>query len=341
MTMVKPRIGFRNIFHDAPEVSASSSQDGYGPESAVNWGIGHWKPEASRNLLTNGSFLAWTLSEPDDWTKAGAGATWAQDTAHDAVPPYSLALTRSGADASAYQDIAADGSYAGRKIAVGFHVTASSASQAKITIDDGVGTTSSDFHAGAGADEWLTVARTLDAAATRCRVTLEVVTSDGTVYFDGGLAIEGPVAELEETPSRPETAYLYCYPLDTVNRVRNWFFRDWSDGGADPPDSWDESTAGAVSLSSDAQIGMYALRLTGNAGGARYAEQGLSAQDVAELVGRYLRLGAWVKTATATFASISIVVTLSDGTATVTASSSDNDGDGDADWEVTDRKSVV
>lgn len=72
--------------------------------------------------------------------------------------------------------------FQGRTVTEGRWVKTSTASHAKITITDSAGSTSSSYHTGGGAYEWLEVTRTVDASATSFAVYL---------YCDAAPALNG------------------------------------------------------------------------------------------------------------------------------------------------------
>jgi hypothetical protein len=174
------------------------------------------------NLLSNGNMETWTAGTaiaPTGWTAAGTGAAVARSTAHIKKGSYSARVTRTANDCYIYQAVHATKSIAywqGRDVTLGCWVLATTASQAKVTLYDGVGSTSSDFHAGDGEWEWLEVTHSVDSAATEVTVRLEVVTTDGAVYFDNATIGDG-----DEAPLPVEPAYGYTYQHDLpANYVR-------------------------------------------------------------------------------------------------------------------------
>jgi len=90
----------------------------------------------------------------------------------------------------------------GKRFVAAMMAKSSTASHLKLTIDDGVGTTSSDFHTGGGTAEYLAVARTLDAAATKIEIYAEVVTTNAAAYLGGVSAWFGDVAPKTFTSTR-------------------------------------------------------------------------------------------------------------------------------------------
>jgi hypothetical protein len=60
--------------------------------------------------------------------------------------------------------------FRGRTVTIACMAKTSTANHFRLAISDGVGTTYSSYHTGGGAAEWITVTRTIDAAATEFRV---------------------------------------------------------------------------------------------------------------------------------------------------------------------------
>jgi hypothetical protein len=155
------------------------------------------------NYAYNGNFERWgagASAVPTGWTLAGAGASVARDATNKKVGSYSAALTRAGTNCTLTQDVdliaehGPVGWWQGRRVTLGAWVRATVASQARLQLNDGVGTTSGADHTGGGAWEWLTVTRTLDAAATRVRPTFQVRV-DGTAQVDGLVVFTAELAD--------------------------------------------------------------------------------------------------------------------------------------------------
>jgi hypothetical protein len=158
-------------------------------------------PSPALNHAFNSSMEIWgagAAAAPTGWTLSGAGATVAKNTTAGQfkLGAASAALTRVGTDCMLYQDIDTIADYGpvdrwqGRTVSFGCWVRATVASRAKISIEDGVGSTASSFHSGGSTYEFLTVTRTIDAAATRVRIRLEVVTGNTVAQFDGAVMDE-------------------------------------------------------------------------------------------------------------------------------------------------------
>jgi hypothetical protein len=141
------------------------------------------------NIIYNPSFEVGT--PPTGWTATGAGATFTRSNTQVKVGTYSGSLVRSGADCTIYSVIPTYASYASKSVTLGMWVYATVASRARITINDGVGTTSSSYHSGTAGWEWLTVTRTIDASPTKLWAVGEINTDDTTAYFDWAVLNQG------------------------------------------------------------------------------------------------------------------------------------------------------
>lgn len=144
------------------------------------------------SYIVNGSFEYG--NPPLNWTLSGAGASVSQ-SAGGYFGGYCAALTRAGADTRLAQPLPPYPStptfFRGKQVTFGCWVKTSTASQAKLLIIDGVGNSQSSFHTGGGDWEWLTVTRTIDAAATEVTPICYIPSVNGTAYFDGAIFIVG------------------------------------------------------------------------------------------------------------------------------------------------------
>lgn len=147
------------------------------------------------NLLQWGDFEDWaengTSAAPTPWTLSGSGASVAREATNVKKGIYSAKLTRSGADCMLLFDVPTYLNYQGHKMTIGFWVLCSTASIARVSINDGVGSSNSSLHTGDGTWQRLTVTRDIDPAATKIEVQCQVNTTNGFAYFDGGLLAEG------------------------------------------------------------------------------------------------------------------------------------------------------
>lgn len=169
------------------------------------------------NVLRNGEMWEWAAgaaAAPDGWTLSGAACTIARtgtgeaDTFTFGAGRYASKVTRAGTDCKLTWTVLsttaiADETYVkGKRFVAAMLGKTSTASHLKLTIDDGVGTTSSDFHTGGGSTEYLTVARTLDAAATKIEIYAEIQTTNAAAYVGGVGAWFGDVAPKNASSTR-------------------------------------------------------------------------------------------------------------------------------------------
>lgn len=174
------------------------------PDDVVKIGI-----RRSPVLTANRRFDGWGVVstggvlQPDRWALAGSDAVFARSTI-SRVGPYSLSVTRAGADATVAQTIQAVTSGFGAASLRGELVTgvlvcrASTASQVRVRVTseqaDGtvLSTSNSSYHTGGGAWEEVSVEHTVDDAADVIRVQA-IVEVDGDVIEDDLYLCTGPV----------------------------------------------------------------------------------------------------------------------------------------------------
>ena len=171
----------------------------------------------ARDFVSNGQFDDWPdggSAAPADWALTGAGATVTRtgpaqgDTFTFGAGKYAVKVLRAAADAALSQDVldvfGADladvEAMEGRKVSVGVLVKTSVANQARITLTDGVTSSSSSFHSGDGNPDWLTVTYTVSGSAAGLAIRLEVLNSGGSVYFGG---VQGVVADFAPSDWQP------------------------------------------------------------------------------------------------------------------------------------------
>lgn len=149
---------------------------------------------SNQNLLDWSSMEDWVdgaSAAPTGHTLSGASAAVARESTIVKIGTYSAKVTRSGADASLYYDHPDYADYQGRKVTFGCWVYATVADRARLSVNDGVGSTESSYHTGATGWEYLTVTHNMDVAATQMRVEMQVNTGDTTAYFDSGVLCQG------------------------------------------------------------------------------------------------------------------------------------------------------
>jgi hypothetical protein len=148
------------------------------------------------NLLSNGDMELWSAgasAAPDGWTFFGSGGSVGR-TATKKMGSYSLSITRVTNNAQAIQSIHAEKGisyWQGRIVTFGSWVYATTAGNARLVIYDGVGSYASSYHSGNSTWQFLTCTGTINGSATEVTAYCQVANSDGTVYFDGAIAVEG------------------------------------------------------------------------------------------------------------------------------------------------------
>lgn len=166
-----------------------------------------------QNLLQDwGNFEDWesgVSAAPTEFVLTGTGAAVARESTIIKKGTYSAKVTFGSADAQLYHDHPDWELYLGRKMKLGFWVNTAVVNQARIKIDDGVGSSQSSYHTGGGGYEFLTVEHDMDAAATRLRVICFVDTT-GVAYFDGGILCEGDLLITDLSDAR--NFYIFRFP---------------------------------------------------------------------------------------------------------------------------------
>lgn len=161
----------------------------------------------SRNVAVNGDLDDWSAggaSAPDNFTLttltiARTGPAMA-DTFTFGAGRFAAKLTRAGADGNLKQivvaaaDIADYANIKGQKFSVAVKGKTAIANHLRITVDDGVTTTSSSYHTGGGTEEHLTVTHTISGTATKLEVLVEVKNSAGDAYVGGLVFVFAPYA---------------------------------------------------------------------------------------------------------------------------------------------------
>jgi hypothetical protein len=162
-----------------------------------------WRRPAGsgRNLLLNSSAEQWgngTSVAPDGWSLNGAGSSVARNTTEVAHALASMALTRSGTDCTLKQDVlarAGGATYAGaRTYTLRAMVRTTTASRARIGINDGVSTTFSGYHPGTSVFAELVVTKTLVSSPTVLEAVCQVDSGNTTAQFDAIVLAEGDAA---------------------------------------------------------------------------------------------------------------------------------------------------
>ena len=170
------------------------------------------------NLVMDEVFAVWAggdTAAPTAWTLAGAGGavqrcgTGLADT-NAKIGSYCARVTRAAADTTLAQILVsgnailrAPSAFRGRVVSYGAWVRCSVIGGARLYINDGMGTTYSTANVAADTWEWLTVTRTLNAAATVLVAGLIVDTNAAVAYYSGPTVFLGDVggAPSEWVPS--------------------------------------------------------------------------------------------------------------------------------------------
>lgn len=161
----------------------------------------------SLNLIPNADLNYWTLGDtvaPDTYVLSGTGATIVKtgsgqaDTTTLGAGFYTAKVTYGSATAKfsntpiSVISAALYSRVRGKTVTVSAVVQTAVPSQCRLIIDDGIGTTASDYHTGSNLAEVLTAQRTLSGSATKLQVYVQIE-SAGSVYIGGMLAAFGSV----------------------------------------------------------------------------------------------------------------------------------------------------
>lgn len=145
------------------------------------------------NLLQNPSVEWWGKGQyqpPDYWSLYGTGAS-VERVAVYLHGAYGAKVVRAGFDCYLYQD-SIDYTYLkGREATFSMFVQCSAANRARISIDDGITTTYSNYHTGDGTWQVLTAKQTIGSAAGRVRCSCHIANTDGFAYFDAAMLNDG------------------------------------------------------------------------------------------------------------------------------------------------------
>lgn len=186
-------------------LDVSMNDDGTMKANAANLSTSNYTEGiGSRNVAVNGDFDDWTSgasSAPDNWTLSGAGAAVARtgpgeaDTFTFGSGNFACKVTRAAADAALTQTVIAAGDWADYEdiedgiVAIAANVKSALTSHARVQLNDGFATASSDYHTGTGSAQWLTKTLTIDASATKLEAILQVNNSAGAATFGGVMVV--------------------------------------------------------------------------------------------------------------------------------------------------------
>ncbi len=180
------------------------------------------------NILEDwGAFEDWAAGNsvaPGDWFMAGTAGSVARETTNIVDGLYSMKIISgaSGVYAAQYSVVNYT-DYLGKTITYGARVMCSSASKARIFIDDGITKTYSSYHTGDGTFQFLTVTIQISSVNTRLYFGCEVASNAVTGYFDSAVAFVG---ELNFTQLQNLTSFVYVRAEDTkvnVPQIMNTF----------------------------------------------------------------------------------------------------------------------
>ena len=148
---------------------------------------------------------------PDFWTLTGASATMARGTTGNRRGSSTVAITRSGTDATLLQSVGllesgvSGDSLRGRVITIVGVCQSAVASQMRLRATDGTQTVSSAYHTGGGTVEELTTTITIGAAATSLNIGFSVEGSNTVCYADEMYGFETSNLDSMRQDSWPES----------------------------------------------------------------------------------------------------------------------------------------
>jgi len=172
------------------------------------------------NLGRNDDMSNWpsgVSAAPAGYVLSGGGAAVAKagtglgDTTNVGAGKYCAKLTYGAATAILTQSVLTSQELTdftkllGRTVTFGILCKTSTASQASIVFDDGVGTTrggssgNATYHSGNGTVQWIYGTHTISGSASKLEVSLQVATA-GSAYFGGLLVIVSDIAVTQHTP---------------------------------------------------------------------------------------------------------------------------------------------
>jgi hypothetical protein len=135
------------------------------------------------NYISDSSFEDVALT---GWTKGGTGNLTRSNT-EAKYGTYSCKLQSAGALLFAYQSYSGYASFKGLNVASGCWVWTSSAAGIRMSLYDGVSSTSSSIATGSSSWQFLTVIKAVSGSATELTMRLIVDTVSATAYFDGAI----------------------------------------------------------------------------------------------------------------------------------------------------------
>ncbi|MFQ5428047.1 MAG: hypothetical protein ACE5EZ_03605 [Thermodesulfobacteriota bacterium] len=283
----------------------------------------------SGNVLLNNGFETWSSGVIAYWSLSGAGATVARESNTTKAGLYSASLTRAGADCSLEQNILSFRDFLGKVFSIGAWVSSVSTSQARLAIFDGIKWSYSPYHSGGGAWEFLRLSHTVSEGATVLRVSLQVIGTDGTAFFDaasggleksadylavmghdfygsgGSLTLEGSdddfIGDIQALLSiRPLTNRAIVVE---ARLLANPDFEVWDNGALAPPTGWTLGGGPSVAIARETLTvfkGLYSARLSNALDEDGWVEAGDTGNpmDLAYLSSKTVSFACFVNTAT-------------------------------------------
>jgi hypothetical protein len=155
------------------------------------------------NVIRNDDFQVspdGDAAAPVYWPLTGAGASVARtgtglgDTSRK-IGDFAAKVTRAGTNCYIENALLSGTAFTradflkGKYVAFGAWVKCSSPNIARLTVYDGIGSSSSSYHTGGGTWEFLAITRQIDSSATQIAVRGVVDTSDGNAIFSGATAM--------------------------------------------------------------------------------------------------------------------------------------------------------
>jgi hypothetical protein len=241
----------------------------------------------------------------------------------------SAKVTRVGVDCSLTQDITSYMDHIGEIFSLGVWVLATASSQARLSITDNVKTSYSVWHSGGGGWEFLETELQVSAGATGLAVSLEVMGTDGDVFFDGAsggvrksadyLAVlghdfhgsggtlileasdDGFVSEVQTVLSLRPTSNRAL--VSEARLLANPGFEVWDKGPNAAPTGWTLGGGPSAAIGRESIIvfdGLYSARLASAQNETAYLEADKRGNplDLAYLSGRTISFGVYVNTST-------------------------------------------